>query len=366
LFAKDFDHHKKQAEKGPGYDKANEQGRGALIDLAFNMGGAWFKKFPKAAAALLKGDFKTAAAEMVDSQWYKQVKGRAKTIVAMIENGIGGGPSKAGPAGVDTKPIASAGSTFTTSSAPSAGAVPSLSSLVKLEKDVDISGLNPEFSKRVAVMAAAFLQQTGKKLLITSGFRSNEKQKELYDAWIAGKLKAPIVSKPYPPLGTGKKSSHMVGLAIDINTQGPEGINVLAGSREKPTGWLEKFGLVRNVPGEDWHISSSGSPPTPDNPANPGQSIPVPGKDGKPVDVATGEPEVISPTPSTQGSAISSASSQVASGQRQQAKPTIPVVVNAPTTNNQVVKKTEIASAGNPNQAPTPSTAQRLAARATV
>jgi hypothetical protein len=41
---------------------------------------------------------------------------------------------------------------------------------------------------------------------------------------------------------------------------------------------------------------------------------------------------------------VASASSDVASGQRQQQKSQTPVVVNAPTTNTQVVKKTQVAS----------------------
>ena len=45
------------------------------------------------------------------------------------------------------------------------------------------------------------------------------------------------------------------------------------------------------------------------------------------------------------GESIGSSSSQVASGQRQQAKPQTPVIVNAPTNNNTVINKTQTASA---------------------
>jgi putative chitinase len=44
------------------------------------------------------------------------------------------------------------------------------------------------------------------------------------------------------------------------------------------------------------------------------------------------------------GTQLASASTGVASGQRQQMKPQTPVIVNAPTTNNQVVKNTQVAS----------------------
>jgi hypothetical protein len=87
LFAQDFVHHKEMAKKVPGWDLANETGQAALIDLTFNMGGAWYKKFPAAAKALAAGDFNKAADELTDSLWYKQVKDRAKTIVSMIRGG---------------------------------------------------------------------------------------------------------------------------------------------------------------------------------------------------------------------------------------------------------------------------------------
>jgi lysozyme len=87
LFAKDFIHHKEMAKKIPGWDLANETGQAALIDLTFNMGGAWYKKFPAAAKALAAGDFNKAADELTDSLWYKQVKDRAKTVVGMIRGG---------------------------------------------------------------------------------------------------------------------------------------------------------------------------------------------------------------------------------------------------------------------------------------
>lgn len=87
LFAKDYMHHKEMATKTPGWNKANETGQAAMIDLAFNMGGAWYKKFPNTAKALESGDFNKAADGLEDSKWYTQVKGRAVKIVDMIRNG---------------------------------------------------------------------------------------------------------------------------------------------------------------------------------------------------------------------------------------------------------------------------------------
>ena len=97
LFEEDFAHHVKIAEKTPGWDLANETGKGAMIDLAFNMG-AWWKKFKNAAAALKAGDFNKGADELVHSAWYSQVGNRAKEVVSMIRAGKGTGEEKPGTA----------------------------------------------------------------------------------------------------------------------------------------------------------------------------------------------------------------------------------------------------------------------------
>ena len=73
--------------KTPGWSKANETGQAAMIDLAFNMGGSWYKKFPATSKALEAGDFEKAADNLKDSKWYQQVKSRGVTIVDMIRNG---------------------------------------------------------------------------------------------------------------------------------------------------------------------------------------------------------------------------------------------------------------------------------------
>lgn len=243
----------------------------------------------------------------------------------------------------------------------------SLASVATLQPGVDLSGLHPEFEKRLVNMATAFKEQTGKKVLITSGYRSNEKQAELYKAKVAQlggdeRAAGKLVARPMPPLGTGKGSFHLKGLAIDMNSKGPGGINALAGSRDNPTGWLEKYGLIRNVPKEDWHIQPSGTLPTADNPENPGAPTLVAGKDGKPMNLASGKKESIgqpeAKSSSASGGAVAAASSDVASGQRQQQKPSTPIIVNAPTTNTTVISKNQAAT-------PPPKTdsARSLAAR---
>jgi len=90
MFEQDFAHHYGIAQKTPGWDKANETGKGAMIDLAFNMG-RWWTKFPNTAKALMAGDFSSAAAGLRDSKWFQQVGNRGSEIASMIAQGGGGG-----------------------------------------------------------------------------------------------------------------------------------------------------------------------------------------------------------------------------------------------------------------------------------
>jgi lysozyme len=97
LFDEDFAHHVKIAEKTPGWNLANNTGKAAMIDLAFNMG-AWWQKFKNTAKSLANGDFAGAADGLTNSAWFTQVGKRARTVVAMIQNGT----DKSGTKGVAT------------------------------------------------------------------------------------------------------------------------------------------------------------------------------------------------------------------------------------------------------------------------
>ena len=91
MFEQDFAKHYSIAQRTPGWDKANEAGKGAMIDLAFNMG-QWWNKFPNTAKALAAGDFSGAAAGLRDSKWFQQVGNRGKEITSlMAQAGSGGG-----------------------------------------------------------------------------------------------------------------------------------------------------------------------------------------------------------------------------------------------------------------------------------
>ena len=91
MFEQDFSKHYRIATATPGWDRANESGKAAMIDLAFNMG-AWWVKFPMTSLRLLAGDFTGAASGLRDSAWYKQVGNRGAEIVAMMAQA--GGASK--------------------------------------------------------------------------------------------------------------------------------------------------------------------------------------------------------------------------------------------------------------------------------
>jgi len=71
----------------PSFDLLNEPRQAALIDMAFNLGEPRFMGFKKMIAAINAFDFATAAKEMMDSMWSKQVGQRAKTLAAIIETG---------------------------------------------------------------------------------------------------------------------------------------------------------------------------------------------------------------------------------------------------------------------------------------
>jgi lysozyme len=58
-----------------------------VVDMRFNLGAGGFRQFKKMIAALARGDYKAAAAEMVDSAWYHQVGNRSKRLVRMMESG---------------------------------------------------------------------------------------------------------------------------------------------------------------------------------------------------------------------------------------------------------------------------------------
>lgn len=59
----------------------------AIVDMVFNLGITRFMKFKNTIKALETGDYDTAAVEMLDSKWAKQVKIRARRLAFVIRTG---------------------------------------------------------------------------------------------------------------------------------------------------------------------------------------------------------------------------------------------------------------------------------------
>jgi len=71
----------------PEWKKHNECRQNVLIELCFNIGINRLLGFKKMLAALQKNDYATAAAEMLDSKWAKQVGQRSATMANMMRTG---------------------------------------------------------------------------------------------------------------------------------------------------------------------------------------------------------------------------------------------------------------------------------------
>jgi len=112
LFEEDFAKHVKMAEKAPGWNMANESGKGAMIDLTYNMGPGWYIKFKAAARALKEGDFARAAAELLykdasdpskgPSGYSQDVGKRAQLTAGLLAAGKASGDQLGGNAVAET------------------------------------------------------------------------------------------------------------------------------------------------------------------------------------------------------------------------------------------------------------------------
>lgn len=71
----------------PVFHKLTPTRKDALVNMAFNLGVAGLLKFKKMIAALEADDYNLAAAEMLDSQWAKQVGNRAGELARQIRTG---------------------------------------------------------------------------------------------------------------------------------------------------------------------------------------------------------------------------------------------------------------------------------------
>lgn len=70
----------------PNYDSLPKNIKLGLIDLSFNLGYNRLSKFAKTRELIIKGDYKGAANELLNSKWATQVGNRAKNIVSLFSS----------------------------------------------------------------------------------------------------------------------------------------------------------------------------------------------------------------------------------------------------------------------------------------
>lgn len=68
------------------FDKLPKNAKLVLIDMAFNMGLPTLRGFQNMKAALENYDFKSAANEMINSDWYGQTGNRSKKLVSIMQS----------------------------------------------------------------------------------------------------------------------------------------------------------------------------------------------------------------------------------------------------------------------------------------
>ena len=71
----------------PGFDSLDPMRQIVLVDMSFNMGYEKLKEFKKLQAAMEAKDYKTAAQEMGNSHWAKQVGVRADANISAMREG---------------------------------------------------------------------------------------------------------------------------------------------------------------------------------------------------------------------------------------------------------------------------------------
>ena len=274
-----------------------------------------FKK-PKTVAEIKQFLFSVTSES---KQFDAKVKERRAAKAAGIPAVASSSAAPTTPAATAT-PAAAAPSTPAVTAAPTAepqtappivatisGKAPDIEKVTNKESGVVLDGLNMKFEERVSFMAKAFNEAVGKKLLITSGFRSDEKQTQLWNKKYAEVQKehpewthAQITKETrrwvaLPASLGGKSSAHSFGVALDVNTKGSSGIEAINGEQVNgqtvtTDSFLSLFGLHRPMKHEPWHIQPMKSESVADNPDPKAKPI-VPNENGTVVNLVTGRTE---------------------------------------------------------------------------
>ena len=72
----------------PYYDRLDPVRKLVICDMVYNLGLTKFRKFVRLNAALNIPDYTLAAAEMVDSKWFRQTHRRALVLVTAMRTGL--------------------------------------------------------------------------------------------------------------------------------------------------------------------------------------------------------------------------------------------------------------------------------------
>lgn len=75
------------AERYEWYHTLTDARQRVIVNMLFNLGATRFRSFEKTIGFLERGDFQSAAAEMLDSVWARQVGHRASRLSAMMSTG---------------------------------------------------------------------------------------------------------------------------------------------------------------------------------------------------------------------------------------------------------------------------------------
>ncbi len=77
----------RQCRTFPWWNSLNQERQDVIANMVFNLGLPRFKGFKKTIAFIEAGDYQSAAVEMLDSKWARQVKGRAVELSRRMSDG---------------------------------------------------------------------------------------------------------------------------------------------------------------------------------------------------------------------------------------------------------------------------------------
>lgn len=154
----------------------------------------------------------------------------ASSTVTLPDNGAGAGRGSVNPDVVQPSAITPVSTGGQISDA--------IGKTIQVSGNADVTGLHPALQANLANMANEYYQATGKKLQINSAFRSPEEQEKLFKSMPAG-----MAAKP-------GSSLHNFGLAVDVQSAQANELSNL--------GLLEKYGFVRPIASEKWHMQPAG------------------------------------------------------------------------------------------------------------